>query len=309
MEKFVSINDKTIALIVARGTFKKNYNYNGRLRYKALLPLNGKPLIKYVLEALLKSSADKIFIVQGENEFLESVIPPDNKLILLTCEQNESSYASSVLFGINGIINYYNNAYCSNQNIIVVPCDLPLVTENNLDYLVRSFIQMNADMAVPVINIEYLKKNGLNRKFYSVYLSDLKGSYTLQNIALFKANIFNKVSARYNSTYNLEVTGNSGLLSRLALAADRLYLNREKPYIIMQIIYGFLRGLARRGHLLYGLKFLMNMYRKKIHSEQVRRAFSIILGINFEIIESEEWELSCDVDLPEHLEWVARYLN
>lgn len=312
MEKLVSVHDKTIALLIARGTFKKRYNYNGELRYKALLPLNGKPLVKYVLEALSKSSADKIFVVQGENEFLENIVPFNNKFILVTCKQNESSYASSVLFGIDSIINYYNSykdEHYSNRNIIVVPCDVPLITENKFDYLVRNFMQTNADMVVPVINVEQLKKNGLNREFRSVYFNDLKGRYTLQNIAFFKTNIFDTVSARKNTIYNIDIAGNSGLLDRIALIADGLYLNREKPYVILQIIYNFLKGLAQRGRLLYSLKFLINLYGKKITKEQVRDAFSIILGINFEIIESREWELSCDVDLPDHLEWVARYLN
>ena len=62
-----------VALVLARGGIDE-FPEHGNLKYKALLPFLGQPLIAYVVDALADSAAENIFILQEQDACLESAL-------------------------------------------------------------------------------------------------------------------------------------------------------------------------------------------------------------------------------------------
>jgi GTP:adenosylcobinamide-phosphate guanylyltransferase len=296
---------QTIALLLARGTVSKPLALHTSARYKALLSLNGSPLVDYILRALCESDVEKVFIVHRPDNPLDEIVTKNTKNVFLSCDRDATSYASTVISGAEKIIDYYGLTEIHRRTIMVVPCDIPLVKKENFNALMEANQRKNADFVMPFINIKYLSEKYPERRFRSFYLTDLNGKYALQNISFFNGRIFDMIDYKNDVTGRLAISGAPDLIRDMAKAADRLYRHRQKAYQISHIVYEFLSRLARKRHLLYGLKFIYNLYSGEITSDQISYAFSTMLDINFGIIESRETEFSGDIDLPEHLEAAA----
>ena len=129
------MTEKTVALLLARGLIRESLRLDDTLLYKAKLQINGRPLTDYVLAALQESDSEEIFIVQGLNEGLESVVTENKKNVFLTCDRESWSYASSLSFGLEKVIEYYGLDEVHRRNIMIVPCDIPVARRENFNFL------------------------------------------------------------------------------------------------------------------------------------------------------------------------------
>ena len=302
----IKMEKQIVALLLARGAISKSFTSYTSVKYKALLPINGNPMVDYVLRALYESDVEKIFIVQAYDEALEEVVAKNTKNVFLTCHRDPLSYASTVIFGLEKIIDYYGLDQIHRTTIMAVPCDIPLVGKENFNSLVEANGQKEADFVVPIVNIQHLEETYPERHFHGVYLNDLNGKYVLQNTAFFNGSALTLKDFEDETTGRLAFSGfDDDVLRGLGRVADRLNRHKEKVYQVPHIVYEFLRILAKRKHLVYGLKFIHNLYSGKMTLEQIRYSFHIILGAKCDVIESKEAELSIDIDLPEHFEWVS----
>tara|TARA_Y100000739_G_scaffold229726_1_gene245718 strand:+ start:9461 stop:10255 length:795 start_codon:yes stop_codon:yes gene_type:complete len=123
-------NKKTIAIIQARMNSK-------RLPGKVLMPINGTPMLGFMIERVLSSSEVDELIVATSLE-------PSDDPIEIYCKENEINCFRGDL---NDVLDrFYNASKTSDANIIIrLTGDCPLVDSNILDAMITIFKENNFD--------------------------------------------------------------------------------------------------------------------------------------------------------------------
>ncbi len=143
------------ALLVA-GEGKDSYKVNHR--HKAFLPIEGKCVISYVIEALQKAqSVRSITIIGPKKEILEHMetdgINSDRPKPIHVLEQKRNLY-ENVWHGFLSTLpeerpeQELENSPYRDKAVLVVPCDSPLITPHEIDYFVQSSNLENYDQVL-----------------------------------------------------------------------------------------------------------------------------------------------------------------
>ena len=139
------INGKTVlAVIPARGGSK-------RLPRKNVLPLGGKPLIVWTLEAALRSKyIDKIIVSSNDDEILK--ISLEAGVEIIQRPQELATDESSTFSAVEHIINEVDGNY--DFTILLQPTS-PLRTSEHIDEAFELFIKKNADAIISVAKMDH----------------------------------------------------------------------------------------------------------------------------------------------------------
>ncbi len=152
------------ALLVA-GEGKDSYKVNHR--HKAFLPIQGKCVISYVIEALQKAqSVRSITIIGPKKEILEHMetdgINSDRPKPIQVLEQKRNLY-ENVWHGFLSTLpeewpeQELENSPYRDKAVLVVPCDSPLITPHEIDYFVQSSDLENYDQVLGMTPEEGLR--------------------------------------------------------------------------------------------------------------------------------------------------------
>ena len=152
------------ALLVA-GEGKDSYKVNHR--HKAFLPIQGKCVISYVIEALQKAqSVQSITIIGPKKEILEHMetdgINSDRPKPIHVLEQKRNLY-ENVWHGFLSTLpeewpeQELENSPYRDKAVLVVPCDSPLITPHEIDYFVQSSDLENYDQVLGMTPEESLR--------------------------------------------------------------------------------------------------------------------------------------------------------
>lgn len=113
---------------------------------KALMELGNKPLISYVLEALLASRyIEKIFVV-GDGLPL-----PENERIVSISEGRD--FIDNLKRGIEN---------CKGEYVLVCSADLPFLTASAVDRFIEKALPLKADFAYPTVSKEVFERKAPN---------------------------------------------------------------------------------------------------------------------------------------------------
>lgn len=297
------------AILLTGGRISQSFKLDTPVKYKALLQINGRPMVDYVLRALQESEVERVFIIQEDDEGLDGIVTRSNKNIFLSSEQEHTTLISNLFFGLEKAVEYYGLDELNRRDILVVPCDIPLVKKENLNRLIEAHKhnRNNSDISVPIIDKRHLEHAYPQRRFRGVYFKDLNGTYVWQSpVFLNCARITLKDCEKYK-TKTLAISGShENALLDLGKTIDRLRSHREKVYQWPHTIYEVVRGLAKNRHLLYALRLTYGLCRRELTTQQINNAFYIATGLRFNQFESKEVEVSADIDRPDHLEWLLR---
>ena len=300
---------RTVAIVVARGSISKSFKSNTPVRYKALLEINGRPMVDYVLRALQESDVEKVFVVQARDAGLDAVVTRSQKNVFLTCDQEPSSLALTLFFGLRKVMEYYGLDEFHRSNILMVPCDIPLAKKQNFNSLMEMNNRSNSDVASPIVDRRCLEEKYPQRHFRGLYLKDLNSTYTPQQIVFMNGNIFTfKESGNYEKRLAISDLSEDAP-SELDRSVERLRRHRGKAYEWPHLIFELCLLLKRRrkkGHLFYSLKLVYDLCRRELTTAQIKHFIYVATGLRWDYLESKEVELSNDIDLPEDLESVLR---
>ncbi|WP_197051412.1 nucleotidyltransferase family protein [Caloranaerobacter azorensis] len=123
------------SIILAGRSEKK---LDGKLS-KALVNINGKPMIYYVIKALKESGViDKIVIV-GDKEELDKIGLEDVEFII----QDRGSIIDNVIAGVD----YFKE----DSMVLISTCDIPLLTAQAVYDFVKKSLESKADICYPII--------------------------------------------------------------------------------------------------------------------------------------------------------------
>ena len=265
-------------------------------------------MVDYVLHALQQSVSEKIFIVQGMDEGLETAVRPHHKNVFINCAAGRSSFSGSLFSGLATLAEYYDRDELDRIDIMLVPCDIPLVNSGNFDRLMADNSLKDSDVCISMIRARYLKEQYPGRDFRGFYCHDLGDLYCVQNFAFISGDILNWIY-RGGKRSNRDSGGEPpGHFIRDAVAtADYFVATREKRYQIPLILWEYLRRLITRGYIRESLLLLIKLLSKRYTTGDGRRFIFLASGLTIDYIESKEAELSFDIDKPEHLAAISDF--
>lgn len=170
------MNRSTVALIPAGGTI--NSLPGGAPSPKALFPVNGRPLLDYIVQAAEQSSIEKIFIIQDPGVDLLPHLSPAGKVVILEKGRDILSPGAGFTDALRKIARYYGKEGIKSKNIMLIPCDIPAVTASMIDELVPRASRSKADVIFTVVPSQLVEQKFPHKRFYKFYLADKKGWFT-----------------------------------------------------------------------------------------------------------------------------------
>ena len=143
---------------------------------KALIMLDSRPMIDYIVDALNNSgNIDKILVVGPKNELhpyigkkVDEIINPGN----------------SILENIEIGLNYFDSA----ENLLFLTSDIPLITPEAIDEFLEICTKRKAYIGYPIITKENIVKKYPETK--RTYVRMKEGIFCGGNIVFFKPEVF-----------------------------------------------------------------------------------------------------------------------
>lgn len=174
------------------------------IRFKGLVPLSGKTLVEWVVEAFLEAeSINEIAVVMPTAENLGGWVDRVDKLVV-----SDRSFMDNVLAG--------TASFREDRLVLVATGDIPLLTGKAIDEFVRASLETGADFVYPLI-----------RK------SDVQASYPGTERTYFRLK-----SGRY--TGGNAMLANPLLLPGMRALGQRLFEQRKNPVAMIRMAgFGF----------------------------------------------------------------------
>ena len=234
-----------VAVLIARGDASA-FPLSG-LKYKALLPLNGGCMADHVLRALQASEAEKVVVVQAEDEELERLLTPHDKNLFAVCPKEKPTLTDSVLCGVEKLLDYYGTEGLQERSIMLVPCDIPLASADDFNHLIRQNRSRDADICITAIPSRLLKEGLPGRCYRRMYVCDLGEVYTPQNISFISGRIMGFYQAADGKRRVMVYDREGGLIDGAADIIDSLRRRRRWLFAWPVFIYGMLiKRLAQK---------------------------------------------------------------
>jgi CTP:molybdopterin cytidylyltransferase MocA len=243
----------------------EHFLFSSNTQYKALLPLNGRPIVKYVAEALCNSTVEKVFLIQCPGEELEKILNNPEKIVFIPCEKQKPTLADSIFCSIESLLNYYGEDKLADKYIMYVPCDIPSVKPGDFDTLISQIEDYNIDLYTTFIDNELLRKWLPERHFRSVYFYDLGGNFSEQGINFVSGRLFGFETVEKDSQNTVIYGLNKQKLPELSEIIDDFRNSRHTTFRLMMFISGLLiKRLLCKGGICITFKFVSRWLSRKL---------------------------------------------
>ncbi len=114
-------------------------------RFKGLLPVYGRPLVEWVIDAFSQASlVNEVAVVMPTAEGLGSWVDHVGKLVV-----SDRSFMDNVLAGVG--------SFRVDRPVVVATGDIPLATPEAIDSFIRDSLASGADFTYPVISREEME--------------------------------------------------------------------------------------------------------------------------------------------------------
>ncbi len=246
------------ALILAGTKEKGPLEIAENVDNKALIMINGKPMIDYIVDALKNSeNIDQIIVVGPEKELSPYIGKKVRKIL---------NPGNSILENMESGFNFFD----SNDNLLLLTSDIPLITPEAIDEFLKICTERKAYIGYPLITKENIMKKYPETK--RTYVTMKEGIFCGGNIAFFKPEVFFQQK-------NL---------------IEELFENRKTTWKYIKIL---------------GLKFIFKFIFKTLTIEEVERRVTGILGYNSIAVMISHPEVMIDLDKLSDLELIRKYLE
>lgn len=182
-------DSRVSSLVLCGGENKEALFAETQIRYKAILPVAGKPMMQWIIEALCKSRAGERILVMG---------PPETKPVLDAADSGGKTF----MFLESGDSMFKNalegaRALHDSDFIFITTCDIPLATGD----MINAFLAEcegspeSTDVFWPII-----EKNHVTLKFHDAkrtYMKLKEGTFTGGNFALARPDFFSANDALF----------------------------------------------------------------------------------------------------------------
>jgi len=135
---------KIPVVILAGGNTPDNIIESGESeKERAFIDVCGRPMLGWVLDAVRTSGSIGEILVIGNSKRMKDVFGfADNEIA-----EQKSSMLENLMIGMN--------AFRDQKRVLVVTCDIPLITTGILDDLIGQIYQIEADIHYPIVDVAY----------------------------------------------------------------------------------------------------------------------------------------------------------
>ncbi|TFG90814.1 MAG: molybdopterin-guanine dinucleotide biosynthesis protein A [Candidatus Atribacteria bacterium] len=246
------------ALILAGTKEKGPLEIAENVDNKALIMINGKPMIDYIVDALKNSeNIDQIIVVGPEKELSPYIGKKVRKIL---------NPGNSILENMESGFNFFD----SNDNLLLLTSDIPLITPEAIDEFLKICTERKAYIGYPLITKENIMKKYPETK--RTYVTMKEGKFCGGNIVFFKPEVF---------------------FQQKKLIKE-LFENRKSTWKYVKIL---------------GLKFIFKFIFKTLTLEEVERRVNGIIGYNSIAVMISHPEVMIDLDKLSDLELIREYLE
>ena len=164
------------SLVLAGAKGKGPLEIDSNVENKALIMINERPIIEYVIDSLNNSkNIDKVLVVGPRDELYPFIGKKVEEIL-------ESG--SSILENMEIGLNYFN----SESNLLLLTSDIPLITSQAIDEFIKKCIEREAYIGYPIITKENIMKK--YPETIRTYIKMKEGIFCGGNIVFFKPKIF-----------------------------------------------------------------------------------------------------------------------
>ena len=246
------------ALILAGTKEKGPLEIAENVDNKALIMINGKPMIDYIVDALKNSeNIDQIIVVGPEKELSPYIGKKVRKIL---------NPGNSILENMESGFNFFD----SNDNLLILTSDIPLITPEAIDEFLKICTERKAYIGYPLITKENIMKK--YPETIRTYVTMKEGIFCGGNIVFFKPEVF------YQQKKLIK----------------ELFENRKSTWKYVKIL---------------GLKFIFKFIFKTLTLEEVERRVTGIIGYNSIAVMISHPEVMIDLDKISDLELIREYLK
>lgn len=245
------------AFILAGG--KDHINIEG-CPNKALLPIEGAPMLQYIIDALRGSTYIDGIAIIGDVELLKKHVQVDGSRDVFL--QEEEKMIDNVVKGLD----YFQDQ----ENLLLITSDIPFIHTDAIDHFIQASLDSGADLTYPIISKETQLDSFPDMQ--RTYVKLQEGSFTGGNMIMAKPSIKENCISM----------------------ARHMIQNRKKPWRMVQIL---------------GLGFLIQLLMGKLTIKKLENRIGELLGITPKAIITPYAEIGNDIDKPEDVELVKKYIR
>lgn len=243
------------AIILAGG---KKGEHSNTIENKALLKIHGKYMIEYVIDSLKKvPQIDKILVVGDKTQLTQAI----------------GSKADYIIEGTGSIVDNTMKALDylpGEKEILLLTCDIPLITPEALEHFIESSREKNADLCYSIV------EKSLNDEKYPevkrTYAKLKEGEFTGGNVFYF----------------------NPEIKDRCKDFVDEMLKYRKSPAKMAQIL---------------GFAFLIKLALGVLTINSIKKKCDKLMNINAEVVISPYPEIGNDVDKISDIEFAKKYIK
>jgi len=299
----------TVALMLARGKVDESPGMES-LKYKALLPVNEKPVADYVLRALQGSMVDRVFIAQSPDARLRDVLTEHPKNIFLDVDGNEDSLAWSLAKSLEQVLDCYELEDLKNLTIMITPCDVPLVTAGDFDDLILQAQSQDYSLLLTMVPYQVVREAFPHKRFQKLFHADIQQTMSMQGVVFVSGETF-RVKLPASSDVRLIVLDSEGApIPSLERLIDRVRRGRKSIWLWPGFVFHvFIRRFVANGRVLDACQLVIDMVLRKMTVEKIHRYLFGALGITAGAVCSHNPRLSGDIDTYQDLMIISPLLQ
>jgi molybdopterin-guanine dinucleotide biosynthesis protein A len=300
------MHERTVAIVMTGGPAEGKFAGLG-LKYKALFPVGGRPLVDYILVALQASAVERVFVLQPDDAGLERVVTPHDKNVFLSYDGRARSMGLTLGRGIERLLDYCGEGTLHQRNVMWLPCDIPLVRSEDVDSLVAQSHQPGIDGLITIIAHRLLASAYPDRRFWSLYLSDRGERFSLQSVMFVDGSHYNYATSPEYAGVRVRVTDAFGEpIPGLIAQVDGMRDGRHSVAGRSSFLYDMAARFVRRGLVARVPQALYEIATRRLTSSRISDYVFQALRVRIGAIVSPCTAYSADIDAPDDIERYAK---
>jgi molybdopterin-guanine dinucleotide biosynthesis protein A len=297
--------ERTVALVMTGGVADEKFAERG-LKYKSQFLVNGRPLVDYILRALQESSVETVFILQPDDAGLQAAVTPHEKNVFFSYDAREHSLALTMSRAIEHLLDHYGVEALHQRNVMWLPCDLPLVSTEDVESLVVQSYQPAMDALFTIIPHRVLAAAFPHRRFASLYLGDRGERYSMQGVMFVDARHYDYAVSQEYASVRMVVTDAYGEpIPGLVGGIDGMREGRRGLFGAPRFLYEVGR-ILRHGIGARAPRLIYEIATRRLTTARLSDHLFQAMRTRFGVVVSQSPAYSADVDAPEDVE---RYME
>ncbi len=247
------------ATILAAGTKPEPVSQTTGVAHKAILEVAGQPVVNRVIEALHAAhTVGDVVVVTAPASPVQQILPAG----VAWTESSGESFVDT----INAGLDYHSD----HDHVLLVTCDLALLTAEAVDHFVAAALDSGAELCYSMVRAERAELLYGTADHVEVRLGD--GSFAGGNLALVSR----------------------GFISRQGHRLKAAFAGRKNPIRLARLLGG---------------AFIWRYITGRLTVTDIVGRAKQILGCEAMVVDSPYAEICFDLDKPEHIAIAARHLQ